>query len=101
MICNQFVIVRIYVEALFAIKVYLIKIKGEKCEQCGWDKKNEYTNKVPIEMDHIDGNSENNKLDNLRLLCPNCHSLTKTYKGANKGYGRFNRVKRYNTNKSY
>ena len=82
-------------------KRFLIEIYGEKCMKCGWCEKNPITNKVPIEMDHIDGNSENNKLDNLRLLCPNCHSLTKTYKGANKGYGRFNRVKRYNTNKSY
>ena len=85
----------------YSIKVHLIKTYGEKCSECGWDKKNEYTNKVPIEMDHIDGNSENNNLINLRLLCPNCHSLTKTYKGANKGNGRFSRIKRYHNDKSY
>ena len=38
---------------------------------------------------HIDGNSKNNKEENLTLLCPNCHSLTKTYKGANRGNGRY------------
>lgn len=68
---------------------------------CGWGEKNEYTGKIPLEVEHIDGNSENNKEENLTLLCPNCHSLTKTYKGANKGNGRFNRRERYKENKSY
>lgn len=39
---------------------------------------------IPIELDHIDGNNLNNNLDNLRLLCPNCHALTDTYRGKNK-----------------
>jgi 5-methylcytosine-specific restriction endonuclease McrA len=34
-----------------------------------------------LELDHIDGDAANNKLSNLRLLCPNCHSLTSTYRG--------------------
>lgn len=38
---------------------------------------------IPLELDHIDGNSSNNNLDNLRLLCPNCHSFTDTYRGKN------------------
>jgi len=38
---------------------------------------------IPLELDHIDGNSENNDLKNLRLLCPNCHALTSTYRGKN------------------
>ena len=37
-----------------------------------------------LQVDHIDGNPDNNKGNNLRLLCPNCHSLTPTYKGGNK-----------------
>lgn len=41
-------------------------------------------NQIPLELDHIDGNSRNHKLDNLRLLCPNCHALTPTYRGRNK-----------------
>ena len=57
--------------------------------------------KVPIELDHIDGNSENNSLENLRILCPNCHSLTPTYKSSNKGKGRKYRRERYNIGKSY
>jgi predicted HNH restriction endonuclease len=69
--------------------------------QCGWDKINLHTNKVPIELEHIDGNSTNNELSNLKLLCPNCHSLTSTYKALNKGNGRHKRMERYKEGKSY
>lgn len=82
-------------------KKYLIHIHGEKCMKCGWGVKNKFSDKIPIEMEHIDGNSENNNLDNLELLCPNCHSLTSTYKGLNKGNGRYIRMERYNDGKSY
>lgn len=83
------------------VKQYLIHIHGEKCMECGWCSINLTSNKVPIELEHIDGNSENNSLDNLKLLCPNCHSLTSTYKALNKGNGRHNRMVRYNNGKSY
>lgn len=46
---------------------------------------NPYTGTIPLEVEHIDGDAENNSEDNLTLLCPNCHSLTKTYRGANRG----------------
>ncbi len=82
-------------------KKYLIKLYGEKCMECGWCEINKYTNKIPIEIEHIDGNSTNNDLSNLKLLCPNCHSLTPTYKGANKGNGRFKRKERYKNGKSF
>lgn len=39
---------------------------------------------IPLELDHIDGNPNNNSLTNLRLLCPNCHAMTPTYRGKNK-----------------
>jgi len=69
-------------------KKYLIHIHGDKCMECGWASVNKTTGNVPIEMDHVDGNSENNSLTNLKLLCPNCHSLTSTYGSLNKGNGR-------------
>lgn len=82
-------------------KKYLIHTYGEKCMNCGWNKKNIYSNKIPIELEHKDGNSENNSLDNLELLCPNCHSLTKTYKALNIGNGRHSRRERYKNGKSF
>ncbi len=39
---------------------------------------------IPLELDHVDGNRKNNSLNNLRLLCPNCHALTPTYRSKNR-----------------
>lgn len=67
------------------LKRYLYRegIKEEKCEECGIK---EWNNKIiSFDLEHIDGNSSNNLLENLRILCPNCHSQTPTYKGRNKG----------------
>lgn len=75
------------------IKKYLFKKYNNKCALCEWCEINKYTNKIPLEVEHIDGDYKNNKEENLTLICPNCHSLTKTYKGSNKGYGRKNRNK--------
>lgn len=47
------------------------------------------------------GRSDNNILENLRLVCPNCHALTPTYKGKNAGNGRAKRRQRYIDGKSY
>jgi hypothetical protein len=72
-------------------KSYLIFNHGNKCMKCGWDERHPITGNVPIQLEHIDGNSDNNKLNNLLLLCPNCHSLTPTFGALNKGNGRENR----------
>jgi hypothetical protein len=83
---------RIYVSSNI-LKKYLIHKNGDKCMECGWDKINPVTKKVPIELEHIDGNHKNNTLENVKLLCPNCHSLTTTYKALNRGKGRPSRRK--------
>jgi hypothetical protein len=70
------------------IRRYLLELRGQACWQCGWAVMNPTTNKVPLTIDHIDGDASNNTEDNLRVLCPNCHSLTPTYGGANLGNGR-------------
>ena len=70
------------------IRKWLIASAGEKCELCGWDKKRPGCDISPLEIDHVDGDWTNCNLTNLRVLCPNCHSLTATYKGANRGKGR-------------
>lgn len=70
------------------IKRYLIEQRGEKCELCGWAEINSHTGNVPIELSHKDGNFKNNKIENLELVCPNCHSLTDSYRSLNNGNGR-------------
>ena len=77
------------------IKTYLFKKFDSKCARCGWSEINPYTNNIPLEIEHIDGNYKNNSESNLILLCPNCHSLTSTYKGANVEHGRKSRSKYY------
>lgn len=77
------------------IRRYLFAKKGNGCWECGWDKVNPTTKAVPLEIDHIDGNSENNREQNLRLLCPNCHSLTSKYRNLNRGAGRVWRKVKY------
>lgn len=72
---------------------FLFEKYNSKCSKCGWSKSNPYTDNIPLEIEHIDGNYLNNSEENLTLLCPNCHSLTSTYKGANKGHGRKDRKK--------
>lgn len=66
------------------IRRYLFEKYNNSCGICGWSKINIHTNTIPLEIDHVDGNYMNNKEDNLKLLCPCCHSLTSTWKGANK-----------------
>jgi 5-methylcytosine-specific restriction endonuclease McrA len=54
-----------------------------RCTGCGLDRWLE--GPIPLQLDHIDGDRTNNLLENLRLLCPNCHALTDTYCGRNIG----------------
>ena len=70
------------------IRTYLFKKFDAKCAQCGWGEVNPFTGRIPLEVEHIDGDFKNNRPENVTLLCPNCHSLTNTYRGANRGKGR-------------
>jgi hypothetical protein len=81
------------------IRRYLIKISGNKCKICGLTEWNDQL--IPLVTDHKDGNSDNNKIENMRLVCCNCDALLPTYKGRNKGNGRHNRRIRYSQGKSY
>lgn len=74
---------------------YIKEKYAMKCVLCGWDEVNKITGDSALEIDHIDGNSVNNDEDNLILLCPNCHSLTPSYKNLNKGSGRAWRREKY------
>ncbi len=77
------------------LRGYLIEKFKNKCSECGWAKKHPITGIVPLDIEHVDGNSENNNEENLKLLCPNCHSLTQFYKNLNRGKGRKWRINKY------
>ena len=57
--------------------------KKPKCEECGWAKTS-IDGRIPIELDHINGDHMDNRIENLRILCPNCHSLKPTHRGLNR-----------------
>ena len=76
------------------VKAWLRETRGDRCELCGWAEVNPVTGVVPVVADHIDGNWQNNRPENLRLLCPNCDSLQPTYMALNTGRGRPHRRSR-------
>ena len=67
-----------------ALRRYLVETHGEVCKICKtgtiWNKK-----PLVLQVDHIDGDSDNNYPKNLRLLCPNCHAQTETFGNGGKG----------------
>lgn len=81
------------------VRRYMFSKNDNKCEECGWSKKNNYTETYPLQIDHKDGNPENHSPDNLVLICPNCHSLKPTH-STNKQKGRRYYQELYHKNKN-
>lgn len=65
---------------------YLLEKYGNTCKICGTTEWNGQD--VPLVLDHIDGNSNNNDLSNLRMICHNCNGLLPTFAGRNKNSAR-------------
>jgi len=69
------------------IRRYISEKFNDTCQEC--EQTNVYNGKpLTLQLEHIDGNSRNNKEENLSLLCPNCHTQTPYYGSRNKGRGR-------------
>lgn len=64
-------------------RLFIAGLKDRKCELCGWAEKS-IDGRIPVELDHINGDHSDNRIENLRILCPNCHSLQPTHRGRNK-----------------
>lgn len=65
------------------IRLFETGLKYPRCEECHWAKISQ-DGRLPLELDHINGNKSDNRIENLRVLCPNCHSLKPTHRGRNK-----------------
>lgn len=64
------------------LRLFRAGLKTPACELCGWAARAP-DGRIPVELDHINGDRTDNRLENLRILCPNCHSLQSTHRGLN------------------
>jgi len=70
------------------VRRWMYETYEERCSQCGWAERHLLTGRVPLTIDHIDGDVANCRPENLRFLCHNCHSLTPTFGSLNRGKGK-------------
>jgi 5-methylcytosine-specific restriction endonuclease McrA len=68
------------------LRLFATGLKLPQCEECHWAKISP-DGRLPLELDHINGDKTDNRLENLRVLCSNCHSLKVTHRGRNKKLG--------------
>jgi len=82
------------------VRLHIIAEQGHRCAICDqtlvWN-----GGPLVLVLDHVDGDSSNNRRENLRLICPNCDSQLPTYKNRNKGRGRHARRVRYANGQSF
>lgn len=74
----------------YKLKLRLLNegIKEHRCEKC---KRTEWEGEpIPLELHHINGDNTDNRIENIQLLCPNCHALTDNYRGKKKSAHREN-----------
>lgn len=57
-------------------------LREDRCQLSGWDQR-AADGRRPRELDHVNGDPMDNRLENLRILCPNCHSLQPTHRALN------------------
>lgn len=69
------------------VRKHLLEMARNRCTRCDWGEPNPILGKPILSVDHVDGNWKNNKVDNLVVLCYNCHTLTPTFNGLNIGNG--------------
>ena len=74
-----------------AVRNYIFEKYNYQCQECGFNKINEYTNKSILQIHHIDGDCTNNIESNLKLLCPNCHALTENFGNRNQNSTRLDK----------
>ena len=72
-------------------RLFRAGLKKPMCELCGWAQV-AADGRIPVELDHINGQKNDNRLENLRVLCPNCHSLQPTHRGLNRKSRRASRA---------
>jgi len=68
-------------------KLFKFGVKTNLCEECGQGE--EWRGKrISLHLDHVNGNNKDNRIENLRILCPNCHAATETYCNKNNSYAK-------------